>query len=528
MIAGSTRPEILLGGRYVLADVLASGGMATVHIGRLLGEGGFSRTVAIKRLHPQFVHDAEFVAMFLDEARLVARIRHPNVVPTLDVVSLENEIFLVMELVIGESLARLLRVAKKRKTPVPLNIASGMMMGALQGLHAAHEAKDEQGAPLNIVHRDVTPHNILIGTDGIPRIIDFGVAKAIGQMHLTREGQIKGKVAYMSPEQLRAKPLDRRADVYAAGVVLWETLTGRKLFQAEDDVSSVVMALDGVKVTPSSINPALPKELDEVVMRALAPDPAQRYATAREMALDLERVAPCASAYTIGAWVEDLAQDEMEKRSAQITQLENSSSVKTSEVSEKIRHLSQFPPALGPTEPPAEPTSAVSRGGAQVSEITGGDSQVSEIIQGDSQVSELSLTSDPRGAGVSGRARLVPVVAAAIFLGGFGFWWLTRTPEVGPSESVPAATSGGGPASAASPSTPTPPASAAPASSAPAPSASAPAPAVSADPASSAASKEDEEAKAKAKKARKAAATDCSNPYSKGPDGILRIKPGCL
>lgn len=218
----------------------------------------------------------------------------------------------------------------------------------------------------------------------------------------------------------------------------------------------------------------------------------------------------------------------MEKRSAQITQLENSSSVKTSEVSEKIRHLSQFPPALGPTEPPAEPTSAVSRGGAQVSEITGGDSQVSEIIQGDSQVSELSLTSDPRGAGVSGRARLVPVVAAAIFLGGFGFWWLTRTPEVGPSESVPAATSGGGPASAASPSTPTPPASAAPASSAPAPSASAPAPAVSADPASSAASKEDEEAKAKAKKARKAAATDCSNPYSKGPDGILRIKPGCL
>src|SRR5450432_3116813 len=181
-------------GRYALYGKLAAGGMATVHFGRLLGPAGFSRTVAIKRLHPQFAKDPEFVAMFLDEARLAARIHHPNVIATLDVVALEGELFLVLEYVQGESFASLLRAARDRRTPVPLPVVSAVMTGVLHGLHAAHEAKNERGEPLRLVHRDVSPHNVLVGADGVPRVLDFGIAKAAGRLQTTREGHLKGKL----------------------------------------------------------------------------------------------------------------------------------------------------------------------------------------------------------------------------------------------------------------------------------------------------------------------------------------------
>src|SRR5271154_2384991 len=204
-------------GRYLLFGEIASGGMATVHFGRLSGPAGFSRTVAIKRLHPNLAKDPEFVAMFLDEARLAARIRHPNVIPTLDVVATEGEIFLVMDYVQGESLSRLIRAAVARGERIPPDMVAALMVGVLHGLHAAHEAKSDHGEPLGIVHRDVSPHNILVGTDGAARVLDFGVAKAIGRSQNTREGQIKGKLAYMAPEQVRGS-VSRRTDVYAASV----------------------------------------------------------------------------------------------------------------------------------------------------------------------------------------------------------------------------------------------------------------------------------------------------------------------
>jgi serine/threonine protein kinase len=202
-------------GRYVLYGEIASGGMATVHFGRLSGPAGFSRTVAIKRLHPQYAKDPEFVSMFLDEARLAARIRHPNVVTTLDVVTTGAEIFLVMEYVQGESLSRLLRAVRPMMTPADTRIVATIVSGVLHGLHAAHEARDEQGQPLRIVHRDVSPQNVLVGTDGVPRVLDFGVAKAAGRVQTTREGQLKGKLAYMAPEQVRGE-VTRVTDVYSA------------------------------------------------------------------------------------------------------------------------------------------------------------------------------------------------------------------------------------------------------------------------------------------------------------------------
>src|ERR1051325_1285013 len=226
------RPRLI--GRYALFGEIAAGGMATVHFGRLVGPAGFSRTAAITRLHAHYAKDPEFVAMFLDEARLASRIQHPNVVTTLDVVNLPSEVFLVMEYVQGESLSRLIRNARKLNEQVPAGHAAAIIAGMLHGLHASHEAKIERREALNIVHRDVSPQNVLVGTDGSARVLDFGVAKAAMRSQSTRDGQMKGKLSYMSPEQLPRQPLDRRTDLFAAGVVVWEALTGKRLFDGAD------------------------------------------------------------------------------------------------------------------------------------------------------------------------------------------------------------------------------------------------------------------------------------------------------
>src|SRR5580698_2040686 len=207
------RPRIV--GRYAIYGEIAAGGMATVHFGRLLGPVGFTRTVAIKQLYPHFARDAEFVAMFLDEARLAARIRHPNVIQTIDVVADNGELFLVMDYVESEPVSRLIRLARGMGEPIPLRIATSIVCGALHGLHAAHEATSDRGESLGIVHRDVSPQNILVGIDGVPLVIDFGVAKAIGRAHTTRDGNLKGKVSYMAPEQLEGRAT-RRSDIFAA------------------------------------------------------------------------------------------------------------------------------------------------------------------------------------------------------------------------------------------------------------------------------------------------------------------------
>ena len=313
-------------GRYALHGEIAAGGMAAVHIGRLLGPVGFARTVAIKRLHPPLAKDPEFVAMFLDEARLAARIRHPNVVSTLDIVATEGELFVVMEYVQGESLARLMRVARTQKQAVPVPIVAGIMVGVLHGLHAAHEARDEQGEPLRIVHRDVSPHNVLVGIDGAAHVIDFGIAKARGRVQVTRDGQIKGKLSYMPPEQLLGQGLDHRADVFAASIVFWEALTGRRLFEGIDDGDIYARVLHGEVEPPSVHVPGLGGAIDSIVLRGLARDRTNRYPTAREMALAIEAVMPLAPPSRVGAWVESLAGEALTERMEQIADIEGGAS----------------------------------------------------------------------------------------------------------------------------------------------------------------------------------------------------------
>lgn len=312
-------------GRYILYDELASGGMATVHFGRLSGPVGFSRTVAIKRLHPHFAKDPEFVTMFLDEARLCGRIRHPNVVPTLDVVTTQGEIFIVMEYVSGEALSKLMKVAAEKKCIVPLKVAATIMSSVLHGLHAAHQTKDEHGRELGIVHRDVSPQNILVGADGTARVLDFGVAKAAGRLQTTRDGQLKGKIAYMPPEQLSGAPVTKRVDIYAASVVLWEALTGRRLFDGETEAIVLARAIEGNIEPPSKYNPLLDSGVDAVVLRGLARDPEMRFATAREMALALEQTLGLASPSEVGEWVEMISGEELHRRAQTIAAIEAAS-----------------------------------------------------------------------------------------------------------------------------------------------------------------------------------------------------------
>ncbi len=310
-------------GRYALYGELASGGMATVHLGRLMGPVGFARTVAIKRLHPQFAKDPEFVSMFLDEARLAARIQHPNVCATLDVVATQGELFLVMEYLQGETLSRLIRGARTRAESIPPNIIISIIAGSLYGLHAAHEAKTERGEPLNIVHRDISPQNILVNRDGVAKVLDFGVAKAAGRFHTTREGNVKGKLPYMSPEQLRGQPIDRQTDVYAAAVCMWEALTLRKLFKGENEGAVLEQVLFGAVDPPSTFNPDVTPALDALVMRGIERDKTKRFATAKEMAQALERTLHPALATDVGDWVELVAGETLLARAEKVAEIES-------------------------------------------------------------------------------------------------------------------------------------------------------------------------------------------------------------
>jgi eukaryotic-like serine/threonine-protein kinase len=265
-------------GRYETLRAIASGGMATVYLGRALGAGGFERLVALKVMHPHIAAEPEFVAMFLDEARLAARVRHPNVVATIDLV--EDPLFLVMEYIEGPSLHLLLRTCARAKRPFPLGIALRVFLDMLAGLHAAHELTDVNGELLNLVHRDVSPQNVLVGVDGVSRITDFGVARAESRLNSTRGTTLKGKLGYMPPEQVRGEPVDRRGDVYAAGVVLWEMLTEHRLFKAENEGALITQILGGPRQGLRELAPSVPVAIERVCMRALRSDPQERFATA--------------------------------------------------------------------------------------------------------------------------------------------------------------------------------------------------------------------------------------------------------
>lgn len=301
-------------GNYEPLFELAAGGMATVYIARQVGAGGFERIVVLKRVHRHLLGNREFTDMFRDEGRVASMIRHANVVAVNDVVESDNELFLVMDYVEGSTLATVRKTANEQKRVFEPRVVVRIVIDALAGLHAAHEARDMKGRQLEVVHRDISPQNIVLGVDGISRIIDFGVAKARHRLTETKSGSVKGKYGYMSPEQARGQPVDRRTDLFAIGTVMHEMLTGKRLFRGENELDTIRRIVEAPIEPPSKDNPLVPTALDAVVQRALERSPEQRFQTAPEFIEALERACPPASAREAAALLQEVCGPRIEER----------------------------------------------------------------------------------------------------------------------------------------------------------------------------------------------------------------------
>lgn len=286
------RPGLVLG-RYELLVPLAAGGMAQVWAARLRGARQFQKIVAVKTMLPKLSEDPQFEQMFLDEASLASQVRHPNAVEILDLGDESGILYLVMEWIEGVPLNQLMKSAKA-VGGIPFDVASRITMSACAGLHAAHELKDDKGQYVGLVHRDVSPQNLLVTYDGVTKVVDFGVAKATALGGgATVAGQVKGKVSYMAPEQVNGEGLDRRADVFALGIVLYALTTGKHPFRRDSEAATMfaICAPDPV-VPPSKVHSAYPPELEAVVLKALEKDRDKRYYSADEMLRALDALPP--------------------------------------------------------------------------------------------------------------------------------------------------------------------------------------------------------------------------------------------
>ncbi|MEM9195000.1 MAG: serine/threonine-protein kinase [Myxococcota bacterium] len=288
-VGGTPTPTSI--GRYALSVEIASGGMATIYLACAVGPRGFEKVVALKRIHHHLAREKRYIDMFLDEARIASRIVHPNVCGVLDFGEADGEYFLVMDYLVGETLSQLFsKVSRRdqlRTTAAWSRTVTRIVADSCEGLHAAHELKDEDGARLGVVHRDVSPNNLIVGYDGVVRVVDFGIAKAADRLHQTEAGQMKGKFAYMAPEQARNGHVDHRADVWALGVVLWEALTLRRLFRKSNEADTLYAVLDGPIPEVTEFNPHVPKEVSAAIQGALERDPARRHPDARTFAREL-------------------------------------------------------------------------------------------------------------------------------------------------------------------------------------------------------------------------------------------------
>ena len=305
-------------GKYDLLALLATGGMAEIWLARISGEAGFEKLVVIKRLLDQLALDAEFVEMFLDEARINARLQHSNIVQVMELGQVEGRYFMAMEYVPGLSVAQLGKRATKLLGDVPLEVAGGIVMQACVGLHYAHEKTLPDGKPLDIIHRDVSPQNLICTFEGLVKVLDFGIAKASERVSQTRTGMVKGKFSYMSPEQCLGAPLDRRSDVFTLGIVLFELATSRRLFKRASTYDTYLAITQADVPSPSAVNYKIAPALEAVIVKALQRRPEDRFASCDEMheALDhaLRTLGLHASPTDLGKFMEATFADEHEEQ----------------------------------------------------------------------------------------------------------------------------------------------------------------------------------------------------------------------
>jgi eukaryotic-like serine/threonine-protein kinase len=264
-------------GDYQLLKKLATGGMAQIFLARQQGMEGFEKFLVVKRILPHLAENDDFIKMFLDEARIAARLNHPNIVQIFNLGAQDDSYFIAMEFIHGEDVRRVWKRADSKSKPIPVPLVARIIMDACGGLDYAHKKVDSQGKPLNIVHRDISPQNILVTFEGGVKVVDFGIAKAADQATVTKSGVLKGKYSYMSPEQASGQKIDRRSDIFALGVVLYELTTGTRLFKRANDIQTLNAVTECVVVPPSEVNDRLPKDFDPIVMKALAKRPEDRY-----------------------------------------------------------------------------------------------------------------------------------------------------------------------------------------------------------------------------------------------------------
>ena len=274
-------------GRYTIVGELAVGGMAQILLASLSGPSGFCRPVVVKRILPELARQATFVDMFLEEARIAASIRHPNVVHVEELANDAGTPFLAMEYLEGESVACIERRFVARAQTLPLWLGVHVIAEACAGLHAAHELGDADGTPMNLVHRDISPQNVFVTYEGHVKVLDFGIARVDDRANKTKAGELKGKFQYMSPEQCKSRPLDRRSDVFALGTVLYELTTGCRLFARDSALETMRAITEEMVVPPSRVIPEYPAELEGICLRALAPEPSDRFSTMAEMRREL-------------------------------------------------------------------------------------------------------------------------------------------------------------------------------------------------------------------------------------------------
>jgi serine/threonine-protein kinase len=269
-------------GKYEILTPLTMGGMAELFIGTTMGPGGFQKHVVIKRILPDASRDEGFMRMFLDEARITAGFNHPNIAQVYDLGEDEQGLYVVMEFIPGQNLNQVVSTCAKQQHVLPLGFSASVINDCALALHYAHTYVKPSGEAYPVVHRDVAQKNIMVAWDGQTKLLDFGIAKAANTLSRTKVGTVKGTAGYMSPEQVMAKPVDGRSDVFSLGVVAWEMVTGQRLFSADTELAEMKLILDGKVQRPDAVEPVVPPELADVVMRALSREPADRYPSARE------------------------------------------------------------------------------------------------------------------------------------------------------------------------------------------------------------------------------------------------------
>ncbi len=404
-------------GRYSIERLLARGGMAEVYIGKAVGPGGFQKSVVIKRILPELAEDPAFVEMFLSEARLAAQLSHPNVVQVFDFGVHDGQYYLTMEYVRGQTLRVLLKHFLNRKVPMPPQLAARIACGVCEGLQYAHDLTEEDGPPLNIVHRDVAPDNIMVTSTGVPKLVDFGVAKAVSNTHRSVAGTVKGKYAYMSPELVRGQEADRQVDVYALGVTLYELVVGRRPFSADTELALVSKIVEGNTPFAHVANPAVPIELSRIIALAMHPAKAERYPDARSLQRALEEWLQSTGARVGSPELSTLVEEVTRARRG--THPESSRPKTGSGTGTPISSRSGAAPVLGLVSSPSLPELPVIEG------------TLDESSQSSTAVLDVAVE-EPKKAKRTPVALLSAVGVVLLAAGGAGAWFL-KAPAAPPA-----------------------------------------------------------------------------------------------